>query len=179
MKRRILPITKGMKAVYSFLMPFFSLIILSQNTNAQMASSGIFDAKQYNYGYINGSSFTIQSNVPITYSGSLNKLYPETTPPTAKIIINDHVLFDGKPEALVELGDSDRLYQQGLNRELEAALIKVEDKAIVKIEISGSVANYTALGGLIQSSVNGGLGGQTFSIYPVMSPSVFRIDALR
>ena len=85
----------------------------------------------------------------------------------------------GKPEALVELGDSDRLYQQGLNRELEAALIKVEDKAIVKIEISGSVANYTALGGLIQSSVNGGVGGQTFSIYPVMSPSVFRIDALR
>ena len=94
MKRPTVPITKGMKAVYCFLMPFFSLILLSQNTNAQMASSGTFDAKQYNYGYINGSSFKIQTNVPITYSGSLNKLYPETTPPTAKIVINDNVLFD-------------------------------------------------------------------------------------
>jgi len=156
----------------------FLLIFIPRDTNAQLASSTNLDVQRYDYTYMNGGNLAIESITPAIKNNSLNRISRGPSGNLAHIKINGVTLIDQKPEKLIELEGNNSLYSQEAN-ELESLRLDLSEKTHIRIKITGSTAGYSQLGGALLSSDSRAVNGESMSIFPTMSPSVFRLDALQ
>ena len=172
---------KGPMALAFFisLLPFVLHAVGFQQVLAQTASASLVEMSGMQFSYMNGGGFSLHSSAPMAFGQVLNHVRPIAQTGQLRLELNNRVEFSGTPVALAKYRDQDSLYQQGLNRHLTSAQIDLERQKTLTVHLGGIEAGYNEIAVFRQMSFSRAASGQSMSLFPSSSPSVFRVNGLR
>lgn len=140
---------------------------------AQSAQVSELQAVSTNVTYVLGGGFAIISDGSLLTDSPLNAITTLTSVTGARLVINDRVLLDGVPDEVQTIVDSGQARSNNLSPELVSSRIDVAGREAVVLGIGGRVSMPTALGGSLETLRSVAVGGESFSVFPGLLPSVF------